>query len=113
LSWGVQGLLLQRLPTPAGNRQQDIVRRPFNDVSLGGGVGVQGDAFTHTQHLTVQGLALTPRPLAYLFDASRAASDGFRLNTESTTEVFVLGLGAQVDNHNDLFLVLVGGRRSQ
>ena len=111
-SEAVQGLLLDPLAVSSRARYYDLVRRPFVDVTLGASVGAEDGELMHGQRGLAQGFARVPFPLSWAVDLRRDHHDGFRENSQSTSERGVIGVGARVRPEHDLVLLVSGGRTS-
>jgi tetratricopeptide (TPR) repeat protein len=101
----VQGLLLDPLAVSTRARYVDLVRRPFLDVSLGGGVGAEGGVHTDTEFVTAQGLWRS-QPVAFFASLVRTHSEGHRENSARTEERGVLGVGARLGLDHGLLLLV-------
>ena len=108
-----QGLLLDPLAVSARNRYYDFVNQPFNDLTLGAGIGSEERAITNTQFATLQGFARLPTPVAYFINGSRVQSEGFRTNSAVTTETGLAAVGAKIDEQHYLLASLGGSRLRQ
>ncbi|HEU4519272.1 MAG TPA: hypothetical protein VFS03_07130, partial [Microvirga sp.] len=100
----VQGLLFDPLAVSGRIARTDLLRRPFLDVELGGGVIERDGRIGWQAEANVQGFSNSPVPTAFSLNAERLDGNGRRSNDRESAESASVFVGV-APSAADRFLV--------
>lgn len=107
-----QGLILDPLAVASSNRYFDFVRMPRTYLTINGGAGAEDNAHTDSAAGSLQGFARLPFPIAYNISAERSYNDGFRTNSEESSQTVLGSFGTTFNSHRDSLLLVMAAQHS-